>query len=140
MEAGKATSEADALVRRTLDYLSRRIRVQQAILFGSHARGEADQWSDVDVAVVSRDFERMSHRRVIDLLVEVALAVDPRVEIRAYTPRELTAARPTNFLGHILATGRVVYEAGTARDRGARVAPQRKRPHRGAVHKRKGTL
>ena len=29
----------------------------------------------------------MSHPQVIDLLVEVALAVDPRVEIRAYTPR-----------------------------------------------------
>jgi predicted nucleotidyltransferase len=134
-----AASEADAVVAQTLDHLARRIRIQQAILFGSHARGEADQWSDVDLAVVSPNFEQMSHRQVIDLLVEVALAVDPRVEIRAYTPRELTEARPTNFLGHILATGAVVYGRG-APCAGGRAAPQRKPPRRGAVHKRKWTV
>jgi len=82
----EATADAGALVRQTLRYLGRRIRVQQAILLGSQARGAADEWSDVDLAVVSPDFGRMSHRQVIDLLVEVALAV-ARVEIRAYTPR-----------------------------------------------------
>jgi len=141
VETVKATAEAGTVVRQTLRYLGRRIRVQQAIVFGSHARGAADEWSDVDLAVVSPDFARMSHRQVMDLLVEVALAVDPRVEIRAYTPRQLTAARPTNFLGHVLATGKVVYDAKTARSRGARAAQQRQRqPRRGAVHKRKRTL
>ena len=112
MEAVKAASDADALIRQTLDYLGRRIRVQEAILFGSHARGGADEWSDVDLAVVSPDFARMSHEEIMDLLVEVALAVDPRVEVRAYTPQELKEARPTNFLGHILATGKVVHQGG----------------------------
>jgi predicted nucleotidyltransferase len=140
IEDSAAASETDVVVRQTLDHLARRIRIQQAILFGSYARGEANQWSDVDLAIVSPDFERMSHRQVIDLLVEVALAVDPRVEFRAYTPRELTAARPTNFLGHILATGKVIYKGGTARSRGARAAPQHKPPRRGAMHNRKRTL
>ncbi len=138
MEAVAAASETDAVVRRTLDYLARRIRIQQAILFGSHACGQADQWSDVDLAVVSPDFARMGHQQRMNLLVEVALAVDPRVEIRAYTPRDLTAARPTNFLGHILATGAVVY-GRNAPHGGGRAAPQRKPPRRGAVHKRKRT-
>lgn len=108
MEAAKAASDADALIRRTLDYLGRTIRVQAAILFGSHARGSADRWSDVDLAVVSPDFARMSSEQIMDLLVEVALAVDPRVEIRPYTPHELKEARPTNFLGHIVATGKLI--------------------------------
>jgi hypothetical protein len=108
-------------------------------LFGSHARGAADQWSDVDLAVVSPDFEGMSHRQVIDLLVEVALAVDPRVEIRPYSPRDLAEARPTNFLGHVLATGKVVYRGGTARGGGGRAAHPRKRVRRASVAKRKRT-
>jgi hypothetical protein len=58
----------------------------------------------------------MTHEETMDLLVEVALAVDSRVEIRPYTPQDLKQARPTNFLGHILATGKVVYPA---RARGA---------------------
>jgi hypothetical protein len=48
----------------------------------------------------------------MDLLVEVALAVDPRVEVRPYTPRNLKEARPTNFLGHILKHGKIVYRNG----------------------------
>ena len=48
----------------------------------------------------------------MDLFVEVALAVDASVEIRPYTPRDLREARPTNFPGHILAAGKVVYKDG----------------------------
>ena len=110
METTKTAPRTEEIVRRTIERLQQKIQVQQAILFGSHAKGEADAWSDVDLAVISPDFSRMSHRKVMDLLVEVALAVDPSVEIRPYTPRDLREARPTNFLGHILAAGKVVYK------------------------------
>jgi predicted nucleotidyltransferase len=112
MEKTEQATNTEEVVRRAIEYLLRKIRIDQAILFGSHARGVADRWSDVDVAVVSPDFARMSHKKVMDLLVEVALTVDPSVEIRPYTPRDFKDARPTNFLGHILAEGRVVYKDG----------------------------
>jgi predicted nucleotidyltransferase len=112
VETIEAAADTEGLIRRALDYLARRIRLQEVILFGSHARGEADPWSDVDLAVISPHFARMTHEEIMDLLVEVALAVDPRVEIRPYTPQDLKQARPTNFLGHILATGKVVYRVG----------------------------
>jgi predicted nucleotidyltransferase len=82
------------------------------ILFGSHARGEVAEWSDVDLAVISEDFSRMSHQEIMDLLVDAALTVDAAVEIRPYTLKDLKEARPTNFLGHILAEGKVVYRDG----------------------------
>jgi predicted nucleotidyltransferase len=112
MEKAAAATRTENLIRQTIEYLSRKVRVQQAILFGSHARGEADEWSDVDLAVISSDFAGMSHAKRMDLLVEISLAVDPSVEVRPYTPRDLKEARPTNFLGHILAEGKVVYEQG----------------------------
>ncbi len=110
MEAVEKTVRPEAIVRRAITYLRQRIRVQQAILFGSHARGEADEWSDIDLAVISPDFAGMSRQKLMDLLVEVALAIDPALEIRPYSPRDLKEARPTNFLGHILAEGKVVYQ------------------------------
>ncbi len=112
MAKAETSARATTLVRRTIAYLRPKVRVDQVILFGSHARGEADEWSDVDLAVISPDFARMSHSETMDLLVEVSLAVDPSVEIRAYTPRDLAEARPTNFLGHILAEGKRVYKSG----------------------------
>ena len=112
METNKTATHTGEIVRRAIERLQQKILVQQAILFGSHAVGEADAWSDVDLAVISPDFSRLSHRKVMDLLVDVGLAVDPSVEIRPYTPRDLREARPTNFLGHILAKGKVVYKDG----------------------------
>lgn len=32
------------------------VHVDQLILFGSHAKGDAKEWSDIDIAVVSPDF------------------------------------------------------------------------------------
>ena len=112
METVETTTATKEIVRQAIDYLRQKIRVHQAILFGSHARGEADEWSDVDLAVISPDFAQMSHRKIMDLLVEVSLAVTPVLEIRPYTPTDLNEARPTNFLGHILTEGRIVYKNG----------------------------
>lgn len=110
METVAARPRTDELIKRTIEFLNQRIHVQQVILFGSHARGQADEWSDLDLAVVSSDFARMSHARRMDLLVEVAMTVDAMVEVRLYTPEDLKEARPTNFLGHILNEGKVVFE------------------------------
>ncbi len=112
METSKAATRTEEIVRRTIERLQQKIRVQEAILFGSHAQGEADAWSDLDLAVISPDFSRLSHRKIVSLLAEVALAVDPSVEIRPYTTQDLKEARPTNFLGHILTVGKVVYRDG----------------------------
>jgi hypothetical protein len=51
-------------------------------------------------------------RKLMDLLVDTVLETDSSVEIRPYTSRDLKEARPTNFLGHILAEGKVVYKDG----------------------------
>ena len=110
METVTATPRTEELIQRTIEYLKQKIHVQQVILFGSHARGEADQWSDLDLAVISPDFARMSHSTRMDLLVKLAVAVDAMVEVRPYTPEDLREARPTNFLGHILNEGKIVYE------------------------------
>lgn len=32
------------------------VHVDQLILFGSHAKGDANEWSDIDIAVISPDF------------------------------------------------------------------------------------
>ena len=95
METIKTAPRAEEVARRTIEHLGQKVRIDLAVLFGTHARGEADAWSDVDLAVVSPDFARMGHRKVLDLIVEVALAVDPSVDIRPYTPRDLKEARPT---------------------------------------------
>ena len=108
----KTTTHTEEIIRRAVTLLRRKVRVSRVILFGSHARGRADEWSDVDLAVISPDFTQMPYPQLINLLVEVTLAVDPSLELHAFTPKDIKEARPTNFLGHIIAEGKVVYKGG----------------------------
>lgn len=112
METIETAATTKEVIRQAIEYLLQKIQIQQVIVFGSQARGETDKWSDIDLAVISLDFAQMSRRKIMDLLVEVALSINPSVEIRPYTPQNLKDARPTSFLGHILATGKIVYKNG----------------------------
>ena len=51
-----------------------------AILFGSWAHGTATSLSDIDLVVVSPQFDRGISRSDVDLLWRLAAAVDSRIE------------------------------------------------------------
>jgi predicted nucleotidyltransferase len=51
-----------------------------AVLFGSHARGDASEWSDVDVVVVAPYFDTHRSRADVDALWLHTLEVDPGIE------------------------------------------------------------
>lgn len=56
------------------------IDAHAAVVFGSHGRGDADEWSDIDVVVLAGRFDGGVVRRDVDLLWWVAAAVDSRIE------------------------------------------------------------
>ena len=69
------------------------VRISQLILFGSHARGGANEESDVDVLVVSEDF------RDKDILERARLISGPeRATIRRYQmPLDVILMTPEEF-------------------------------------------
>ena len=54
--------------------------VSYGVLFGSQVRGEAGQWSDIDLLVVSPRFDEKRNREDINLLWRVAARTDSRIE------------------------------------------------------------
>jgi predicted nucleotidyltransferase len=83
-----------------------------AIVFGSVARGEADEWSDLDLLVVA-DTPRPFLERYRDF--EALYDVWPRLDLLIYTPAEFAAMRAERrpFIEHVLEEGVVVHEAGS---------------------------
>ena len=56
------------LIKRYLDILNENgIHTEKAVLFGSHARGEAREYSDIDILVLSEEFDRDRWGRNEDL-------------------------------------------------------------------------
>jgi len=97
-------------IRRTLRPALEASGAKQAIVFGSHARGEADAWSDLDLVIVAdcalpfpdrfRAFPRVfeAYPHALDLLV--------------YTPAEFAGmvAVENPFLQRVLREGKVIHE------------------------------
>ena len=76
--------------------------IEQAILFGSYAQGTYTSWSDIDLALVSSDFEgdRFKDR---DKIRRIKLKISSDLEPIPYSPNAFTADDP--FVKQILTTG-----------------------------------
>jgi len=84
--------EAIRAAKKLLELLETRgIRIEAAYLFGSRVRGDAIETSDVDLVIVSRDFEQMKYLDRLELVysLEWRYGVEPWVEVIPLTPEEL---------------------------------------------------
>jgi hypothetical protein len=102
-------SDVDELVARFVAELGRHIRVQRVILFGSYATGSPRPWSDIDLAVVSPDFEGGTERDHL-LLAEVARAITPQIEALPYRPEDLSDPDRRSFEATLVERGRIVFD------------------------------
>jgi predicted nucleotidyltransferase len=78
------------------------IHVQQAILFGSYANGKNNEWSDIDLAIVSKDFigNRFEDR---NRMRKVTLKVNSDISPMPYRPEDFNES--DYFVREILKTG-----------------------------------
>lgn len=108
VEARRAALQAE--LERIVRVLVEQYDPERIILYGSFARGDIHEWSDLDLCVIKR-----TDKRFIERLKEVGLLTLPRVgtEILVYTPEEIQAAQERGnyfIVGEILAKGKVLYE------------------------------
>jgi len=106
----KAYQPDPRLVERAVDAIVRAYRPQRIIVFGSFARGDTHELSDLDVIVVKETEERFFDRigRVRDACEDIDIDVQPLV----YTPQEfrLMLEQGNAFLETALKEGTVAYE------------------------------
>jgi predicted nucleotidyltransferase len=78
------------------------IPINQAILFGSYAKGDYSDWSDIDIALVSDIFEgnRIDDRSKIRL---ITLKVSSDIEVLPYRPKDFNSDDP--FVKEIMLSG-----------------------------------
>ena len=69
------------IVREYLENLRQQdIPVSYGVIFGSQVHDEAEQWSDIDLLVISPCFDEERKRADINLLWHVAARTDSRIE------------------------------------------------------------
>lgn len=105
----KTKTSIEELVQETKHFLSRYIRVDRVILFGSYLYGHFREDSDIDLAVISDDFEKMSVLEQFQLLAKVPVFIDSRIEVIGFSKKDFSSPNRRSLLYLIKEQGKVYH-------------------------------
>lgn len=87
------------------DRVKNKFAAEQVILFGSYARGDANEYSDVDLVVVATQFSDIPQDRRFDLLYDLTTGLTPDFHVYGFTPQEFNTTSPLTSLFEIKREG-----------------------------------
>ena len=112
-------------IERVATLLGNAANAFQIILFGSHARGEAKENSDVDLMIIAEsDLPRFKRsRELYKLLRPYPFGMD----LLVYTPKEIERGKrsPISFVSTILREGKTLYVRGDRNSKAVAVQSQK---------------
>jgi len=98
----KKTRDVKRIIERYRQELKNfNINSQKIILYGSYAKGNPREDSDIDLIVISDDFKDMNLRERLEILGIAAGRVFEPIEALGYTPKEIEQ-RKESFLEVII--------------------------------------
>jgi predicted nucleotidyltransferase len=92
----------DSIIHSFLDSIKNEIRIDKVFLFGSYTKGTSSKYSDIDLAIVSRDFEGVrffDRKRLIKYIVKV----NTDIQLHPFKLEDFTTDDP--FVEEIIRTG-----------------------------------
>ena len=102
--------DSDTLLKEIINRIRRMLQPERIVLFGSQARGEANQHSDYDLLVI-KESRQPRYRRAAPIYTALA-DLPAEVEVIVYTPSEAQqwSNVPQAFITTALREGKVLYE------------------------------
>lgn len=99
----ETTSELKRIVRRYRTQLQKMgIRPTRVLLYGSQASGTAREGSDIDLIVISGDWEKYNHRQRLELLGIAAARILEPIQAHGFTPDEIRQRKITPFWEQVM--------------------------------------
>ncbi|MBM3498066.1 MAG: nucleotidyltransferase domain-containing protein [Armatimonadetes bacterium] len=105
MGPSRPRAEIRRFLAAALDRIVGRFRPEALVFFGSRLDGTPHEWSDIDLLIVSREFQGM---RVLPRMARFRKVAQPHIRVDAicYTPRELEyMMTQPSMVGDVMATG-----------------------------------
>ncbi len=106
---------ADQVTRELVEFtrlVGGEFQVYAVVLFGSYARGQATDYSDIDVAVFSDDF---GADLLADMkrLFKLRRRIDTDIEPLAFKKADFLDPSHSDFLSDVVNKGKLIYREGT---------------------------
>ena len=99
----ETTSELKRIVRRyRLQLQKMGIRPTRVLVYGSQASGTAREGSDIDLIVISGDWQKYNHRQRLELLGVAAARILEPIQAQGFTPTEISEKKITPFWEQVM--------------------------------------
>ena len=76
-----------------LNALKKRYRIHSVYIYGSYSKGNATEWSDIDLAVVSPDFSENTFDARVELM-KISATIDDRIEPHPFRIEDFKSSNP----------------------------------------------
>ena len=68
--------------------------VEDVILFGSHARGDSNEFSDYDILIIlEKEYTGKDENQILDLCYDIDLKYNILIDVHVLSKKELTSVR-----------------------------------------------
>ena len=106
----KTKTELETIARDYVRNLAEKnIRIEKVLVFGSYGRGNAIEGSDIDLAFISRDFDRYNLLQRQQILASCRPGL-VRTDVLAYSPSMIEKRRSeSHLIQQILADGKTLF-------------------------------
>lgn len=85
--------------------VAQKIQIDEMILYGSYAKGNASEDSDVDLIVISKDFAKMDDDDRLKMLYRLSAGFPYNLHVYGITPEEYQDASSLTTIGEAKRTG-----------------------------------
>ena len=96
----------DEIIEGFISKLENEIPVEEVILFGSYAQGNAKEYSDIDLAIISNWFQDKKHIENMQYLSRIAADYNSLIEALPFTAEEYRRLDKRTFIASIVKNGR----------------------------------
>ena len=106
----KTEKELNKILHDYVELARKSFFIKEAYLFGSYVSNSAHNDSDIDIALVSPDFENIPEDALLKILFKMARHIDTAIEPIALTEEEIRMPTIGTVAVDIKNKGRIIYQ------------------------------
>lgn len=99
------------ILKEYINILTGQFNIYSIVLFGSYARGNPDNYSDIDLAVFSESFGKEPIDEMT-MLCKLRREVDTDIEPLPFSKDDFLKHSSKDFIHEILMNGKIIYKDG----------------------------
>lgn len=106
--AKKTSAKINKIIKDYIDIVREDLPVAKVILYGSHAKGTARKESDIDIAVISKNFGKNPRKEGQYLFRKLWKTDNSSIDPVGYSPQDFNSPNPSPLLYEIRKYGKEV--------------------------------